>query len=136
MKIKKQRFFFTTFFLTMFSFIVFSQDSRLIGMWTNDEDYSNITSVEFKNDSRLILYQGENQSPTFMCVFDFKKQPIWVDMNANKNGVEAKILGLLDFINLDKIKLELFYGNFEEHPNAFSLGETSQSQLYIFNRLK
>ncbi len=35
--------------------------------------------------------------------------------------VEAKIFGLLDFINSDKIKLELFSGNFDNHSIVFSL---------------
>lgn len=136
MKIKKLIFFLTFLFITLFNFNVFSQNINLIDRWINEKQYSNINSVEFKNGNKAILYQGENQSPIFICVYDFTKRPIWVDMTVEKNGVEAKIFGLLDFINSDKIKLELFYGNFDEHPIAFSLAQTLQSQLYIFNRVK
>lgn len=48
------------------------------------EDYSIINFIEFKNENKAILYQGENHSPTFRCVYDFTKRPIWIDMTVKK----------------------------------------------------
>lgn len=136
MKIEIKEIFFLLLLINLCNYNVFSQDSRLIGKWVNNEDFSNINYIEFKNDNIAILFQGEKQSPPFLFITDFTKEPVWINMKVEKNGIEAKILGLLHFINSDKIKIEFFHGEFEEQPTAFSLNKNSQSQLYIFNRLK
>ncbi|RUT70133.1 hypothetical protein D0817_13230 [Flavobacterium cupreum] len=136
MKIETKGIFFLLLLITTCNYNVFPQDSRLMGKWVNNEDYSDINYIEFKNENIVLLFQGEKQSPPFVFITDFTKEPVWINMKVEENGIEAKILGLLHFINPDKIKIEFFYGEFEEQPTDFSLNKNSQSQLYIFNRLK
>lgn len=136
MKIKIKKVFFFVFILLIIYSNAYSQDNSLFGKWQNIEKSSNITSVEFKNDNTIIMFQEDKISPPFVYTIDYSKKPIWVDMSVEKNEVRATILGLLDYIDVDKIKIELFYGSFEDHPIHFSISETVFSQSYILNRIK
>ncbi|SNR29610.1 hypothetical protein [Flavobacterium sp. ov086] len=136
MKIKIKEIFFLSMIFVFCDCYIYSQEIKLVGRWINSEEFASINSIEFSEDNLAVMFQNANASPTFSFITDFNKQPVWIDMTVVKNGHEVKILGLLDFINSDKIKMELFYGNLKEHPSSFSLISNSQSQLYIFNRVK
>lgn len=114
---------------------VYSQDQDILGRWNNLDIDSNISVIEFNSRNIAILFHGENMSPPFSFILDRSKNPIWIDMRTEKDGIEAQIFGLLEFIDSDKIKIEMF-NNYGDHPDKFSIISSPMSQLYILNRMR
>lgn len=97
---------------------------------------SDITSIEFKQDNTAVMFQIEKVSPTFAFTVDYSKKPLWLDMIIVKDGVEAKLFGLVEFLETDKAKIELFYGNFKDRPTSFSVIPSVKSRVYNFTLKK
>ncbi|KQB39819.1 hypothetical protein [Flavobacterium aquidurense] len=123
-------------FIILSQYNVYSQNQDIFGRWNNVEREANISAIEFKSDNIAILFQGENTSPFFNFTLDNGKNPIWIDMLGEKDGVQVEIFGLLEFIDSDKIKIEMFNHIYKGHPDKFSSQESSMSQVYILNRVK
>jgi hypothetical protein len=115
---------------------VYSQEQKLYGEWLNDQKDSDITSIEFKQDNTAVMFQVEKVSPTFAFTADYSKKPLWLDMIIVKDGVEAKLFGLIEFLETDKVKIELFYGNFKDRPTSFSVIPSVKSRVYNFTLKK
>lgn len=111
----------------------YSQEQKLYGEWQNDQKDSDITSIEFKQDNTAVMFQVEKVSPTFVFTVDYSKKPLWLDMIIEKDGLQAKLFGLVEFIEKDKVKIELFYGNVKDRPTLFSvIPSVKKSRVYNF----
>jgi hypothetical protein len=106
----------------------YSQTNNIIGKWENIGIKNSINGFEFKSDNTAVMYDDKNEaSPIFTLKMDYGKNPIWLDMQLEKNGMLVEFYGLVEFKDAKTINLKIYRGHYEVHPVSFS--ESSRSEV-------
>ncbi len=115
----------------LFCFLGFSQEHQLIGKWSNTTDNNKGEKFEFRKDQTAIMTKEGTDSPPFKYSFNTKKTPNWVDLTIDEEDFKMTMQGLVEFIDENTVKLELFPETSGDHPSKFSLTTDSNDITYI-----
>ena len=116
------------FFMTLTGF---SQNTTLVGKWEVTSKDKQGEQFEFKNDKTAYMIKEGVPSPTFTYEFDTNKTPNWVDLTVEEEDFSMKMKGLIEFIDEDTVKLELFPEDGSERPSQFTPVEASNDIAYV-----
>ena len=101
--------------LVLLSITVFAQrhtEKDLIGKWEGTDTRSQLGGLFFLKGSKLILTMGGTYSPAMTYTADFKSNPIKIDLlMTNVNGIQTTMKGLLQFVDKNTIKFQIFPNN-------------------------
>jgi hypothetical protein len=107
---------------------IYSQTNIIIGKWKNIGVKNSVNAFEFKSDNTAVIFNDKNEvSPLFNLNIDYSKNPIWLDMKLEKEGVFVEFYGLVKFIDSKTINLKIYRGYYETHPVNFS--ESSKNEV-------
>jgi hypothetical protein len=125
-----------TFLLILGSVSVFAQKPHsakdLIGKWEGKDTRNEVGGLIFQKDNKaIVLAQGRN-SPPMNYTTDFTTNPVKIDLSVQPpNGGRINLKGLLQFIDDNTIKFEIFPGG--NRPNDFDLA--SSDDIVILKRV-
>ena len=109
----------------------FSQENKLIGKWVNSAENRQDEQFEFKENNTAYMIKEGIPSPLFKYKFDTNKSPNWVDLKVKEEDFQMTMQGLVEFIDEDTVKLELFPESESEHPSKFTPVETSNDVAFV-----
>jgi hypothetical protein len=124
-----------SFLILIISFSTYSQNEKIIGKWINTEDKNPVNAFDFNANNTAIMYNNNLPSPIFKLKIDSSKNPIWLDMSIEKEGVLVELYGLLEFIDEKTIRLKIYRGDYEKHPESFS-ERSKTAVVFILKRGK
>jgi hypothetical protein len=112
----------------------FSQQKKfndLIGRWEIVGDQNTKAALEIIDSTNIILiYDGEKKK-IMDCKIDFSKSPIWFDFSTEDTTSPVSIKSLLQVINDNMIKWQLFVD--ENRPEYFS---ATKGDLFYLRKVK
>ena len=103
----------------------------LIGRWEIVGEKNDSASLEVIDSSTIILnYMGEKKRIIDYKI-DFQKSPIWFDFSTGDSSSTVVVKSLLEIMNDDMIKWQLFVD--EDRTDHFS---SSKGELYYLRKAK
>jgi hypothetical protein len=112
-----------TFLLILGSVSVFAQKSHtakdLLGKWEGKDSRSEVGGLFFLKDNKAILIFHGKYSPAMNYTTDFTTNPVKIDLVVQNADGRMNIKGLLQFIDNNTIKFQIFPGS--NRPNNFDL---------------
>jgi hypothetical protein len=107
------------------------QFKDLVGRWEIVGDQEDSASLEVIDSSTIILsYMGEKKKIIDYKI-DFQKSPIWFDFSTGDSSSTIVIKSLLEIMNDNMIKWQLFVD--EDRTDHFS---SSKGELYYLRKAK
>ena len=123
-----------SFLFTLVCLFGFSQENNLIGIWENTSNDHIDEKYEFKENQTAIMIKEGNNSPPFSYTYDSSKTPHWLNLSVASEDFQMTMLGLVEFIDENTLKLELFPENESSHPASFTENGTSDDIAYVILR--
>ena len=103
----------------------------LIGRWEIVGEQTDSASLEVIDSSTIILnYMGEKKK-IIEYKIDFQKSPIWFDFSTGDSSSTIVVKSLLEIVNDNMIKWQLFVD--EDRTDHFS---SSKGELYYLRKTK
>ena len=111
-----------TFLLILGSVPVFAQKPHtakdLLGKWEGKDSRSEVGGLIFLKDNKAVVNARGSYSPAMDYKADFTTIPIKIDLSVqNPNGGRMNLKGLLQFIDNNTIKFQIFPGG--SRPSNF-----------------
>jgi len=111
-----------TFLLILGSVSVFAQKPHtakdLLGKWEGKDSHSEVGGLIFLKNNKAVVNARGSYSPAMDYTADFTTSPIKIDLSVqNPNGGRMNLKGLLQFIDNNTIKFQIFPGS--NRPNNF-----------------
>lgn len=82
--------------------------SFLVGRWEAVQSRNAGGGIEVVDTSKIYLFFGEERKPLLSFEADFSKSPAWFDFTVKDTAGNIRLQSLLQFINDDLIKWQLF----------------------------
>jgi hypothetical protein len=118
-------------FLAISAFSQQKNIKHLIGRWEIIDEQNSGASLEVIDDSTFFLsYNGEKKKIIDYKI-DFTKKPIWFDFSTNDTASFVNVKSLLEIINDNTIKWQLFVD--EERTSQFS---SSKGEMLFLRKTK
>jgi hypothetical protein len=116
-------------FFTIHSAIAQQNNNSIIGKWIGQDERNETGGIEFlKNKTAKFLMMGK-EMPISDYKVDNSKNPIWVDLIVKKNGQIMTLYGLIEFIDSNTIRWEVF-PMANKRPIAFS-GKSGNTSIIL-----
>lgn len=111
-----------SFLFILFSVSVFAQKPHtakdLLGKWEGKDSRSEVGGLFFLKNNKAIVNARGSYSPAMNYTADFASNPVKIDLSVqNPNGGHMNLKGLLQFIDNNTIKFQIFPGS--NRPNNF-----------------
>jgi hypothetical protein len=111
-----------TFLLILGSVSAFAQKPHtakdLLGKWEGKDSHSEVGGLFFLKNNKAIVNARGSYSPAMNYTADFTANPVKIDLSVqNPNGGRMNLKGLLQFIDNNTIKFQIFPGS--DRPNNF-----------------
>ena len=84
------------------------KNNSIIGKWIGTDERSETGGIEFSNNNTAKLLMMGKEMPITEYKVDYSKNPIWVDLIVKKNGQTMTLFGLIEFIDPNTIRWEVF----------------------------
>ena len=125
-----------TFLLILGSASVFAQKPHtakdLIGKWEGKDTRNEAGGLIFLKGNKAIVAAGGRNSPAMNYTTDFTSNPVKIDLSVHPpNGGRINLKGLLQFIDDNTIKFQIFPGG--NRPNDFDTA--SSDDIVILKRV-
>lgn len=121
-----------TFFLILLLFFELSraQTGQLIGKWQAANKSADMGNIELKADKTGFLHiEGQTLVISEYSV-DFSKRPVLIEMKTTVSDKEVKLYALVEFMDNNTIKWELFPPDSKNPPVQFS-AEKADNQIVL-----
>ena len=104
----------------------------LIGKWEGKDTRNEVGGLIFQKDNKAIVVAQGRNSPPMSYTTDFTSNPVKIDLSVQPpNGGRINLKGLLQFIDNNTIKFEIFPGG--NRPNDFD--PASSDNIVILKRV-
>lgn len=84
------------------------KNNSIIGKWIGTDERSETGGIEFLNNKTAKLLMMGKEIPITEYKVDYSKNPIWVDLIVKRNGQTMTLFGLIEFIDSNTIRWEVF----------------------------
>lgn len=99
----------TVFLFTAVVTVAQNKTSKdLIGKWEGSDERNDNGSLQFLDSSRVVMTMMGEKMPTATYKADFSKSPILLDITINQGGQKLVMKSLIQFLDDNKIKWEVF----------------------------
>lgn len=105
------------------------KNNTIIGKWIGKDEKSETGGIQFSNNKTAKLLMMGKEMPITEYKVDYSKNPIWVDLIVKRNGKVMTLFGLIEFIDLNTIKWEVF-PMANKRPTLFS-GKSENTSIIL-----
>ncbi|MES2239362.1 MAG: hypothetical protein V4497_03800 [Bacteroidota bacterium] len=105
------------------------RNNSIIGKWIGTDERSETGGIEFLNNKTAKLLMMGKEMPITEYKVDYSKNPVWIDFIIKRNGQTMTLYGLLEFIDSNTIKWEVF-PMVNKRPKSFS-GKTQNTSIIL-----
>lgn len=117
--------------ITSFGVNGFSQQKKLqdlVGRWEIVGENTGACLEVIDSSTMVLIYDGEKRK-IMECKIDFSKSPIWFDFSTGDSSSVVKVKSLLEIVNDNMIKWQLFMD--EDRTAHFS---SSKGELFYLRK--
>ena len=117
--------------ITSFGVNGFSQQKKLqdlVGRWEIVGEKTGACLEVIDSSTMVLIYDGEKRK-IMECKIDFSKSPIWFDFSTGDSSSVVKVKSLLEIVNDNMIKWQLFMD--EDRTAHFS---SSKGELFYLRK--
>jgi len=114
-------------FLFIYSMLIQSGTDKIVGTWVSEPtpQTGEIITYEFQDDDTMKMYYDGNELPakediTYRMTQLENLYKIEIEYVSAWNNMVEKIQGLIEFIDDDEIRMDLFLNESDEVPDNFS----------------
>jgi hypothetical protein len=122
-------------FTGLFTFLIFSFtiaqakiSDKLIGKWEGIDSLNVTGSLEFLDSINIVVTIPNQSLPPASYFIDTAKSPLWFDINFKTGNDVYKMKGLLEFIDEDTLKWQIFLNS--ERSSSFK-DEKSENTIIL-----
>lgn len=84
------------------------KNNSIIGKWIGTDESNETGGIEFSNNKTAKLLMMGKEMPITEYKVDYSKNPIWVDLIVKRNGQTMTLFVLIEFIDPNTIRWEVF----------------------------
>jgi hypothetical protein len=129
MKVTMKKLLILIIFFTIHSANAQQNNNSIIGKWIGQDERSESGGIEFSiNKTAKLLMMGKEMPITAYKV-DYSKNPIWIDLIIKRNGQMMTLFGLLEFVDSNTIRWEVF-PMANKRPTTFS-GKSENTSIIL-----